>query len=285
MKIRSLPALLIFFVFLTNGQVAFSQYFSVGNDPPGIRWRQIDRADFKLIYPDYYEHRAKELAAVSGDILPSVSASLFLKPKPFRVVIHPETIQSNGWTMWVPRKIELAPMPSLYNMAENDSDHLLIHEYRHIVQLDKIDQGLTRILGWFLGDQAAAGIQALHIPDWVSEGDAVLSETLLSHSGRGRSPVFLQGMKALLLSESNYKFDKARFGSYRDFIPNHYVFGYNLVSMARLLNDEFFWSDVHDNVARKPYRISNFNRLLHKRTGYWQGGLFNETSKYLSEFW
>ena len=280
-----MPVILLFLLFTVTSRVAVSQYFSVGNDPSGIRWRQIECPDFKIIYPDYYESRAKEFAAASKDILPHVSGSLFLKPKPFRVVVHPESIQSNGWAMWVPRKIELAPMPALYNMAENDSDHLLIHEYRHIVQLDKLDKGLTRVLGWFLGDQAAASVQALHIPDWVSEGDAVLTETILSHSGRGRSPLFLQGMKALILSENKYKFDKARFGSYRDFIPDYYVFGYNMVSMARLLDNEFFWSDVHDNVARKPYRISNFNRLLHKRTGLWQGGLFKETSKYLSEFW
>ncbi len=265
-------------------QYSYGQYFSVGNDPSGIRWKRIERPGFSLIYPDYYESRAKELCRSGSQILSSVGSSLYLKPGHFRAVVHPESIQSNGWTMWVPRKVELAPMPSLYNMAEKYADHLLIHEFRHIVQLDKSDQGLTRVLGWFLGDQAAASVQAIQIPDWVSEGDAVLTESLLSHSGRGRNPMFSEGMRALMLDNRDYKYDKVRLGSYRDYVPDHYVLGYHMVSMARLLDQDRFWSNVMDNVARKPFRISNFNRYLRKRTGLWQGGLFLKTKEYLCEF-
>ncbi len=285
MKHHSLTVLFSLILIFFGLQLGYGQYFSVGNDPSGIKWRQIKHQDFTLIYPDYYESRAKELYHTSSIILPSVSSSLYLKPYHFRAVVHPETIQSNGWAMWVPRKVELAPIPSLYNMAEKYSDHLLIHEYRHIVQLDKMDQGITRALGWFLGDQASASVQALHIPDWVSEGDAVLTESLLSNSGRGRNPIFSQGMRAIMLNDCSFKFDKARFGSYKDFVPNYYVFGYHLVSMARLLDPDRFWSDVMDNVARKPYRVANFNRFLHKRTGLWQGGLFQETKDYMCNFW
>lgn len=284
MKIRRLQLILLLIIISLSSQLAYGQYFSVGNDPVGIKWRQIEHEGFSLIYPDYYESRAKELYFASSKIIPYVSSSLYLKPSHFRAVIHPETIQSNGWTMWVPRKVELAPMVSLYNMAEKYSDHLLIHEYRHIVQLDKMDQGLSKVLGWFFGEQASASVQALHIADWVSEGDAVLTESLLSHSGRGRSPIFSQGMRALLLDDCDYNFDKARFGSYKDFVPDYYVLGYNMVSMARLLDQDMFWSDVFDNAARKPWRIASFNRFLYKRTGLWQGGLFQETRGYLYEF-
>ncbi len=65
-------------------------------------------------------------------------------------------------------------------------DQLALHEYRHVVQINKMRQGLTKGLYYVFGEQAIAFVMGLWVPFWFIEGDAVYSETIFSKSGRGR---------------------------------------------------------------------------------------------------
>ncbi len=78
------------------------------------------------------------------------------------------------------------------------------------------------------------------MPSWYYEGDAVLNETRLSASGRGRSAGFEMPLRTLLLGERKlYPYSKVKLGSYKDFVPNQYQYGYQMVTgpmniMARI---------------------------------------------------
>ena len=93
----------------------------------------------------------------------------------------------------------------------------------YYVQMDKIETELPFILRAMFGEQAAAAAVAAYVPFWFLEGDAVVSETALSHSGRGRNPYFLMENKAQAVENGIYSYDKASLGSYKDYVRNNFV--------------------------------------------------------------
>src|SRR5690606_26081072 len=136
------------------------------------------------------------------------------------------TSVANAAVYWAPRRTEFNTIPPQDIYPQYWLNQLAIHEFRHIVQLDKMRQGLTEIIYLVFGEQGTALITGLHVPLWFLEVDAVVTETALSCSGRGKLPEFGMPMRALLLEKKIFTYEKAYFRSYKHFIPNHYVLGY-----------------------------------------------------------
>jgi hypothetical protein len=151
--------------------------------------------------------------------------SLGHNPKRIDVLIHSRSAYSNGFVSWAPKRIELFPTPDQDIFAQDYLEQLAIHEFRHVVQIDKLNKGFTKALSFLFGQQAIGAVLGVYVPTWFLEGDAVMAETMLSRSGRGRLPSFEQEMKAQLLEKRLYSYDKAGLGSYRDYVPNHYIMG------------------------------------------------------------
>jgi len=146
------------------------------------------------------------------------------------------------------------PDPNGYN--QDWLTQLALHEGRHAVQIDKLNQGITRVFS-FVGGQQLVGAMAVFLPYWYLEGDAVDSETRLSQSGRGRLPSFEMGLKAQMLeSDRVFSFSKATMGSYKHYIPNHYELGYLMVRHGRRQYGDRFWIDFQQYAARKPYLLN-----------------------------
>ena len=77
------------------------------------------------------------------------------------------------------------------------------------------------------------------------EGDAVLAESLLSGSGRGRTPAFQKQMKAIVINgKKMFSYDKMLFGSFRDFTPDHYQFGYQIAAWSSLKYGHSIWNQA-----------------------------------------
>ena len=58
LKRRSSTKMLVGIVALTGvccPTMGFAQYYVVGQDPPSVKWRQMETENLLLIYPDYYE--------------------------------------------------------------------------------------------------------------------------------------------------------------------------------------------------------------------------------------
>ncbi len=143
-------------------------------------------------------------------------------------------IESNGYVESLRPVSVFFPVPPTSGFAGTiDWYNLLsIHETRHMVQFSNIrDSFLQKILQFTFGGNAAAAHGL--IPSYFFEGDAVLTETLLSDSGRGRSPSFERGLRTMLLSHKDYSFPKAFHRSSKDYMPNHYVLGYYLITYMR----------------------------------------------------
>ncbi|WP_372754425.1 hypothetical protein [Labilibaculum sp.] len=249
----------LIFLLISGGNFAFGQYYSTGQDPASIHWKQIDTKDFQIIFPQQYEEKAKYMAAIFQDLLQKEGKDLQHRPKKFSVVVHTHSATSNGMVAWAPKRMEV------YNTSapDNDSqlwiDHVCSHEYRHILQMDKLEQGFTGFLNYAFGQQATIVVLGLYLPTWFLEGDAVCMETALGDAGRGRYPFFEQELRAQLLEKGSFSYDKAVNGSYEDFISNRYKLGYYLVGKAKTHYGNELWEKTLNHVGQKPLGITSFS--------------------------
>lgn len=188
---------------------------------------------FKLIFPVTFESQVQKMIPILNDLNSTGSNSLNYKPAKIPFILHNLNTVSNAVTVWAPKRVELYTCPPQDSYAQDWLSQLAIHEYRHVVQLDRTNQGFTKVLSWFIGEQAASVINGIFVPSWFMEGDAVCTETALSQSGRGRIPAFEMLLRTQVMQKGAYSYDKAALGSYKTFVPNQYSLGYTLVANVR----------------------------------------------------
>lgn len=244
-----------------------AQYFVAGQEPAGIKWRQIRTENFQIIYPADYENQAQNVAHVFEKVYNFSGQSLNHRPKKISVILHNRTIKSNGFVAWSPSRVELYPTPYQDMYAQDWMEQLAIHELRHHVQIDKIESELPAIFRILLGEQAASLVVGAYLPFWFLEGDAVVSETAFSNTGRGRLPSFSMELKAIVDENGIYSFDKAYLGSYKNWIPDYYQLGYQMVSNIRNQNGGEVWGSVLHYIARHPLGLNSLSRGLKLATG------------------
>ncbi len=236
-----------------------AQYYSSGQGPASIHWQQINTQNFKVIYPTGCEGTANYIANVLEYARSIDTISLSTNPKKIPVILHNRTAVSNAVTAWAPRRMDFHTIPPQDTYGQEWFQQLALHEYRHVIQMSKLNQGLTKVLTYIFGEQATAAVFGLYVPFWFIEGDAVVAETALSKTGRGRTPSFSMPLRAQVLEKGKYKYDKAVFGSYKTYIPNHYILGYNLVAQARKDYGIKIWDHTLDKVGRRAWMVIPFS--------------------------
>ncbi len=281
--------LFISLIFLIHENNSLAQFYSTGQDPASAKWKQIKTDNFQIIFQDNFEDKAQEIANILEYNYLKAGKTLKHKPKKISVIVHNQTILSNGYVAWAPKRMELYVTPPQDGYPDPWLEHLCIHELRHVVQVDKLNEGITKILSIVFGQQAT-GLVAGQLPLWYLEGDAVSTETALQKFGRGRMPYFERGIKTHLLSdEKRYSFDKMAFGSYKNYVPNHYKLGYQLTAYTRASYGTYIWSNAQSHVARNSYTLLPtpfaFYKGLKKNIGLSQEELYNEAFDYLDSAW
>ncbi len=261
------------------------QYFINGQEPASVRWHQIKTNDFQIIYPENYSEQAQYYINVLKLSQPAINESYQSNLKRISVILHNNTTTSNAMVPIAPLRAEFYEMPSQNIYPQLWQDQLTLHEYRHVVQINKMRQGMTKGLYYVFGEQGIALVMGLWVPFWFIEGDAVYSETILSNSGRGRVPEFIYTLKAQVLDKKIYSYDKASFGSFKDFVPDHYTLGYQLVAKGIENHGIEMWDRTLDRVARRPYYIVPFTTAVKKETGKFKVQYYNSIMKSLRTDW
>ncbi|TSA39264.1 MAG: hypothetical protein D4R64_00230 [Porphyromonadaceae bacterium] len=257
----------------------------MGSDPSAIKWSQTNVHQFHLIYPKNQIRLAGKYSEILNDIGAPVTASMQSDIRSIPVIMHPFTSYSNGSSILAPRRIELFPKQPIALETNDFASQLIIHEVRHFAQMDRLNTGITRVAGFILGEQAQSIVLGLHVPKWLLEGDAVLTETLLSHAGRGRLASFIQPLRSRLVDNKDLSWDRVWFGSYHELLPDEYVFGYFLTARARMLADPLIWSDALGQIGRNPFNIKGLSGLTRPKTGFRFSKLYVETLDWLRDFW
>jgi hypothetical protein len=275
--------LIVFCLFVSTS--AFSQYFNDGQDRSGIKWKRISSIHFEVIFPEGFEMQGERVVHLMEKSYQYTCETLKHKPKKISIVLHTETVKSNAFLAWAPSRIEMYATPHQQIYSQDWMEQLAIHEYRHMVQISKLESEMPKLMRFLFGEQAAALLTAAYLPFWFIEGDAVAAETGLSSSGRGRLPSFHKELKAQFIEKGVYSYDKAYLGSYKHHIPNYYQMGYFLVGGARQIYGDQIWEDVVHTIARKPFILNPLNRSLKKNTGFTKVQLYDTIFSSLKKQW
>jgi len=251
-----------------------AQFYEYGQDAGSIRWNQFSSQHYQLIYPRGLDSLAMKFADKLEYFYPFQAKTLEHEHGMMPVVIHNEASFSNGVFVWAPKRLEIFTNPDPNGYPQDWLTQLAIHEGRHAVQVSKLNQGFSKALSVVGGEQVVGAITGF-LPMWYLEGDAVDAETRFSSTGRGRLPSFEMGMKALLLDKKRYSFSKSLFGSYKDYVPNHYQTGYLIVRYGRRNYGDTLWIDMENYVARKPFTISPILFSMRKYGVKSKGALYN----------
>jgi hypothetical protein len=260
-------SIIVLITLLASAGNLTAQFYLTGQPPASVKWRQIRTENFNLIYPETFSSQALRLAGLLEDSRDLTSHTLNHRPANIPVLVHNHNARANGLVVWAPRRMELYTTPPQSSPGGEWLQHLAVHEQRHVVQIDKMNKGLTKFASLIFGEQAS-GLALTQLPFWFLEGDAVLTETTLTYTGRGRTASFEMPLRTLLLSEkASYSYDKYLFGSYRDYVPDHYQYGYQLVSTLRQEYGPEIWQNTIDYIARWPILPGAFSRSLRNQTG------------------
>lgn len=277
--------LFVLFIALFLSGAASAQYYMLGEDAAHQKWYSIDTEHFHIVFPESFLSRAQTLANQCEQYYGTVTGSLNHLSRKIPILIHTGSVVANAYSLWTPERTEYFMTPSQNNYAHNWLQQLVIHENRHMVQMDKLNQGLTKAFGYLVGEQAVAVTLGLFMPMWYMEGDAVTTETAFSESGRGRIPSFEMKMKAQLLTEGLYNFEKASLGSYKDFVPDQYFFGYYYVAQSRKFYGQSLWDNAIRNSARNWWQISPISHSFQQQTGYNKKQLYQLFFQDLKDQW
>jgi len=263
MKSIICTAFCLFALYVLNAQ-------RFGGNPPSVQWLQVNNEAARVIFPKGLDSSAARVAAVEFALSKATLPTIGTHQKRIDIVLHPNTIVSNGYVALGPFRSEfyLTPLQNNFELGSiRWQDMLAVHEYRHVQQYNNFNIGLSHAFRILFGQQGQELANALAIPNWFWEGDAVFQETLVSRQGRGRLPFFFDDYRSLWLAGKNYSYQKLRNGSLRDFTPDHYRLGYMMVAYGREHYGDDFWKNVTKDAAAFKGLFYPFQRAIKKYSG------------------
>jgi len=286
MKINKNIKILIFsiltlFISTTTSLPVFSQIFNGGQNPPSVKFEQINTPSFQIIYPTLLKDDAQRMANTLEKIIGEVTMSLGHSPKPISIILQNQGVTSNGFVQMAPRRSEFYTIPAQEFDAQDWLNSLAVHELRHVVQYDKLSPGL----GAPFFEELKLALFGINLPAWFFEGDAVITETLLSPAGRGRQPSFDMVFRTNILNQKAYSYSKNYLGSFKDFTPGYYSLGYFMTTKIRRDFEPDILDKILSRISAFPLRPYNFSSSLKKFSGYGPHQLFKETVTELDSLW
>ena len=224
---------------------------SVGAQHPfSTKWMSVETPHVKIICDKSINQKDIYRVANSMErVFMCDTVSLKDDPRRIPLVLSSSSVVSNGYVTLFPYKMYFYGQPFHNNSIGTGEwyQNLAVHEYRHVVQNQITNHGLTKFASVIAGAFGRSAMR-MSIPSWWFEGDAVYAETVLTSAGRGRLASFEQLTAAILDSrQKNYPYDKLVNGSFRNQIPGKYELGYQLVTHGRRIAG----SDVWTKTARR----------------------------------
>ena len=262
-----------------NRRLALSIYISswallcfaqdLGGLPGNLDWKIIKSEHVNVIATPDGEAFARRTLSIDEALIDLRPLSLGNKIAEIDVIIQNETVVPNGFVGLEPfRSFLYTSPPQQQNLVGTSDwvDELAIHEYRHVEQFANLRRGGTKIASWIFGEGGWSAVTGLTTPDWFFEGDAVVSETTLTYAGRGRTPEFTALQRANALAGKQYRYQKARNGSFRDRVPDQYPIGYAMTLHGWLSNRKL-WPEVVRRTGNAWPPLYPFSRALKQQTG------------------
>jgi hypothetical protein len=231
-----------------------------GGNPASLKWKQINTPKARVIFPAGLDSQANRIANVMQLMDTATAKTIGGRQRKFNIILQNQTTIPNAYVRLAPVMSELYMTPGQDNFSTGSirwDDNLITHENRHIQQFSNFNKGITKVFSFFLGQEGQLFANGLLVPDYFFEGDAVWQETLVTAQGRGRMPAFFNGYKSLWWGKKNYRWNKYRSGSLKDFVPDIYPLGYILTGYGYEKYGQDFWNKVTDDAVRGKRLFNN----------------------------
>ena len=253
--LRRLGAIII--CLMLSAGYAGAQIVIMGADPSAIKWKSLESEHFRVVYPEETDSLAREYAKSLESFYAAQKYSSGFAPNEFYkrkmpVILHAYTAEANGMVSWAPRRMELFTDPEFYNPESTPwIVQLAVHEGRHASQMQfPRASNVFRTLEYFIGDLSAGAAAGAYPGPALLEGDAVVAETALTNSGRGRTADFLEYYHVALADSLYRDFWQWRWGSQKRYTPDYYRAGYLLTAgMRTAFNDTLFTRRYYRNAS------------------------------------
>ena len=255
-------------------------------DPPSVRWQVLEGRHARVIFPDGMVREARRLSATIDRVAGADSITLQARAPKIDVVLRAQYANANGFVALAPRRSELFPQAPQFDglLGANDWLELLaVHEYRHVRQLSAARRGFTGVMTSLFGEVAWQTLGFWSLPSWYWEGDATLTETVLTASGRGRLPLFDADLRAQLLVRDPPSYQTTMVGSLRDRWPNAYVHGYHLIASGRARFGAEVWDRAVARSSRRSFLPLALGGGLRRTTGVSAASLHDGTLRALRD--
>lgn len=253
--------------------LAVAQFYVTGDDPGRLKWYSMDTPDFRIIYPEGNDSLArvygKKLERYRVDIS---RTSGYLPGGPERkrmpVVLHTWN-SSNGSVAWAPKRMDLFAIPSAYDPEPLPWDSMLsVHELRHVSQMQFGMTNAMKPFNWFFGEMFNILVSVVYPGISTMEGDAVVTETAYTRSGRGRTADFLNYYRVAADEGLKRDWVQWRFDSQKNYSPTYYALGYMTVGGIRhFYNCPDYMARSYDLISRRPYRFGGFRAIAKEAAG------------------
>lgn len=271
---RRLLTILIAAIYIISSHSAHAQFALPGDNPASVRWYQTETEYYKIIYPAGLDSLAKVYGRNLEQYRIPVGRTAGYAPGEMTctklpVVIHAFNSRSNGLVSWAPKRMELYSTPSAGDAeATTWNKHLVIHESRHVAQMQGGLSGLFRPFKYIAGEMFNGLVAGLYPKIEMLEGDAVVAETALTGAGRGRSSDFMNYYMIAFDQGDFRNWEKWRFGSQKNYFLNHYAAGYFMVGGLRYVHGyRDIVGDFYHHIAKRPYDLAAFENIIMKNTG------------------
>ncbi|CAM4258161.1 hypothetical protein EWU23_01905 [Cytophagaceae bacterium 50C-KIRBA] len=263
--------LFLWFIGLSPWLMGQLNYSLLDQNPASVRWKrlQVPNQAIQIIYPEDADSLAQLTAYYLEKHVPQVGQTIPSKLHPWKIVLQNKGIYSNGFVSLNAPRAEFFTIPTQNPalVGTNEWLEMLVsHETRHMFQNELGRQGLAKVFRSLWGSNGQALYSNLIIPNWLWEGDAVETETRLNPIGRSKIPEFYLPLQAYLMEYGIPSYGKMMGKSFRQLVPNHYVFGQYLSQYIRQKQGELAIGQIWQKALQRPYPFA-FSSVLKDRTG------------------
>lgn len=271
--------------------ISSAQFYVTGDDPGRLKWYSIETDNFKVIYPVGTDSLARVYAEkIEKFRIPVSLTTGYISGqgdgRKMPVVMHAYNA-ANGSVAWAPKRMDLFTLPSAYDPEPMPwSTMLSVHESRHVTQMQF---GMTRAqkpFTWVFGEMWNILVSLLYPGISNMEGDAVITETAWTSSGRGRTADFLNYYWVAFDNGDFRNWNRWRFVSQVNNAPNYYSLGYLTIGGFRYLYDcPEYMNAAYNLAASRPYSLLAFRRTAKKLTGKKFNDAFKEVCDTMYTLW
>ena len=233
-------AFLVALLLLTAAAPLRAQYESFGTEPLKVQWRQLQGANYSVVYPQGLDSLARRYLYLFESSRAQAGDLLRIEVPKVPLILHPYALTPASSPVWAPRRLELFPTPSgSEHFALNHDRYLALRNNVRLAFMGHYQTHAFKALHYVYGDQSVAFGIGFKPTVWqaVSSADSFVSDMTLS--GPGRNAEYLMFWRAAFVTGDRRIYDHWHFGSYRNYMPNDKSMGYLLVSDIRLYADKY----------------------------------------------